>query len=222
MTQVKCALYTRVSTLLGQDPQHQVIPLQEFCGNRGFSVVRTYTDYISGTKERRPALDQLIKDARMGKFKILVVYALDRLGRNTLHLLSTVQELESYGVSLISLRESLDFTTPVGKACLSIFAAVSALERDLISERIKTALAAKKIISRRIGSNWRCGRPLVATDDIKAEVLRLNSDRHSIRQIVKLMAGRIGRSSVARIINESKQVSQKPMQNLTEGDAKPP
>jgi DNA invertase Pin-like site-specific DNA recombinase len=84
-----------------------------------FSVERNPT-YNMTTKDRRSGLDELVKAARAGKFKILLIYSIDRLARDTRHLLNLIHELNLYGVSLISIRESIDFSTPMGQATLTL------------------------------------------------------------------------------------------------------
>jgi len=202
-SKIKVAAYARVSTLLNQDPQNQLFGIRKFSIDRGFSIVGEYTDFASGTKEVRPELSRLIRDARMGKFKILIVHAIDRLGRSTKHLLNLLDELNHYGVSFISIREQLDFSSPTGKMALTMLSAVSQLERQLISERIKTALAVKKMVAQRNGSNWRCGRPSIQAH-LKDKVLELRERGLSIRGISRFLNGEISKSSVERIIKESK------------------
>jgi DNA invertase Pin-like site-specific DNA recombinase len=142
--------------LLKQDPSHQLIPIRGAIANRDFQFVGEYVDRISGSSEQRKELDRLIKDARMGKFKVVVIYALDRLARDTRFLLNLIHEFNGYGITLISLRESIDLSTPVGRAVLQILGSIAELEKNLISERIKTALMVKKMTSSETG--WRCGR----------------------------------------------------------------
>jgi DNA invertase Pin-like site-specific DNA recombinase len=186
--------YIRVSTLLNQDPNVQITSIREFARQRDFKLVGEYVDEgISGAREKRPSLDRLIVDARMGKFKILVVTGIDRLGRSTKHLLNFLDEMNHYGVSLISIREQLDFSTPTGQMALTMLSAVATLERQLISERIKTALAARKITARDTGSGWRCGRPRKVTDDIADSVVELRRQGLSFREIGK----RLGISHMA-------------------------
>ncbi len=195
--------YSRVSTLLGQDPENQLVHLRQFAKARGFELVSEYVDKgISGSREKRPALDQLVRDARMGKFKILIVSGIDRLARNTRHLLNLLHELNQYGVAVISLRESIDFSTAVGQATLTILGAVSALELELTKERIKSALRAKKIKAEQTGSGWRCGRPQVVTPAIEAEVLSLRAQGLSLRNIERRLNKVISRTSVVRILQK--------------------
>lgn len=195
----KAAIYGRVSTLLGQDPLHQLHPCREVALNRNFQIIEEFIDVgISGAKDRRPALDSLLKLAKQGKFKVLIIYSIDRLGRNTKHLLTLLDEFKHLGISLISIREGLDFTTPVGQMALTVLAGVAQLERELISERIKTALAVKKKLAESSGSGWKCGRPAIDVA-IEEKVVELRKNGLSIRQISKQLTN-VSKSSVARIL----------------------
>jgi DNA invertase Pin-like site-specific DNA recombinase len=202
----RVAVYARVSTLLGQDPENQLIPIRELASNRKFDIVEEFVDIgVSGSKDKRPALDRLLKAAKQGKFKFLVIYSIDRLGRSTKHLLTLIEELKHLGISIISIREALDFSTPVGQMSLTVLSAVAQLERELISERIKTALAVKKKLSNDSGSGWKCGRPALS-QEIEEKILELRSKGLSVREISKAL-GNVSKSSVSRLI---KLASQKP------------
>lgn len=195
MSQVKAVAYARVSTLLKQEPEHQLVPIRGVATNREFQLVGEYVDRITGSADRRKALDQLVKDARMGKFKVVIIFALDRLARDTRFLLNLLHELDGYGVTLISLRESIDLGTPVGRAVTQILGAIAELEKSLISERIKTALAVKKMTAADTG--WSCGRkPLPAKTVEQVKTLRANGK--SIREISRTLE--IGKTSVERIL----------------------
>lgn len=205
MTEIVMAVaYSRVSTLLGQDVQNQLHGIRELAKQRGFNLVKEYCDQgISGRTERRPSLDQLIKDARQGKFKIIIIHSIDRLGRSTKHLLNLLDELSHYGVSIISIRENLDFSTPMGQMALTMLSAVAQLEAQLISERIKTALAVKKAIAIKSNNGWRCGRPPL-DQELEEKVTHLRNEGKSIREISKCL-GSISKSSVSRIVKEMSQ-----------------
>ncbi|GIL17267.1 MAG: resolvase [Oligoflexia bacterium] len=195
MNQVKAVAYARVSTLLKQEPEHQLVPIRGVATNREFQLVGEYVDRITGSADRRKALDQLVKDARMGKFKVVIIFALDRLARDTRFLLNLLHELDGYGVTLISLRESIDLGTPVGRAVTQILGAIAELEKSLISERIKTALAVKKMTAADTG--WSCGRkPL--PDETVEQVKTLRANGKSIREISRTLE--IGKTSVERIL----------------------
>lgn len=195
MNQVKAVAYARVSTLLKQEPEHQLVPIRGVIANRDLKLVDEYVDRITGSSDRRKELDRLIGDARMGKFKVIVIYALDRLARDTRFLLNLIHELNGYGVTLISLRESIDLGTPVGRAVLQILGSIAELEKNLISERIKTALAVKKMTAAQTG--WRCGRsPL--PKEIVEQVNVLRAKGLSIRAISRELG--IGKTSVERVL----------------------
>ena len=201
------ALYARCSTILKQDPEHQLVPVREFAKQRGFSIYNEYIDRASGTKEHRKSLDEMIAEARRGKFKHIVIYALDRLSRDTRHTLNLLHELSEYGVTIISLRESLDFSSAVGRAFLSIMSVVSALERDLLAERIKTALAVKKLQAEAKGQRFKIGRPKTPPDKVNL-ILRLRDEGHSIRKVAEKSG--IAKSTVEKILKVSRKTSKKP------------
>jgi DNA invertase Pin-like site-specific DNA recombinase len=198
-----CAIYARVSTLIhGQSTTNQTVPLQELADRRGFQVVQEYIDEgVSGVKDNRPALNKLVKDARQGKFKILLCYSIDRLGRSTKHLINLLDELSHYGVTPIFIRENIDLSTPSGKLIFQFIASIAEFEKSLISERIKNSLAVKKALASQSNSNWRCGRPPI-DEEVKSKVLELRSQGKSIRGIAKEI-GNISKSSVERIIKEN-------------------
>ena len=199
---VKAAAYGRVSTLLGQDVENQLVGIRELCQNRKFDLIGEYIDEgISGKSERRPSLDRLLKDARLGKYKILVIYSIDRLGRSTKHLLNLIDELKHYGISIISIRENLDFSTPTGQMALTMISAVAQLEAELISERIRTSLAVKKVLASKSNNGWRCGRPPIS-EETKQRVLQLRDQGMSIRKIASTL-GNLSKTSVEKILKES-------------------
>ncbi len=100
-------------------------------------------DGISGTKgpAKRPALARLLADLRAGKYQAVIIHSLDRLGRKTSLVLELVDEFNHLGVSLVSCKEQLDTMTPQGQFVLTMFAALAQLERDLIADRTRAALA---------------------------------------------------------------------------------
>ena len=198
---VNAAAYARVSTLLGQDVENQLVGIRELCSNRKFNLIGEYIDEgISGKSERRPSLDRLIKDARQGKFKILVIYSIDRLGRSTKHLLNLIDDLKHYGVSIISIRENLDFSSPTGQMALTMISAVAQLEAELISERIRTSLAVKKTLASKFKNGWTCGRPPIS-EETKRKVIQLRDQGLSIRKIASTL-GNLSKTSVEKILKE--------------------
>lgn len=207
----KIALYARVSTLLGQDPENQLIHLRQMAQGRGFEIVGEFVDKgISGAKERRPALDEMMKQARLGRFQHVGVTALDRLGRSTKHMLLMMEEFRHLNISMISIREGIEMSSPIGQLIMTVISSIAQLERSLISERIKNALAAKKMAAAATGSGWRCGRVPVVSPDIEKQILDLRREAQSIRQIAKRLG--IGKSTVQRVLKE---LSHEPTKNST-------
>ncbi len=200
----KTAIYVRCSTLLGQDINNQLVPLRALAQQRGFHVVEEYYDEgMSGVRERRPGLDGLLRDAYLQKFEVVLVAAIDRIGRDVRHLLNLIHELDKLNVVLISQRESIDFGSPLGRATLIILGAIGQMEREATKERIRIALATKKLAAAQTGSGWRCGRPNAADEKLVSEILDLHRLGHSIRGIQKMLGKKIGHSTIGRIIKTS-------------------
>ena len=205
MTNLKAVAYARVSTLLGQDVENQLVGIRELAKNRNFELVHEFIDEgLSGkyTQDKRPGLKALIKNAKLGKFKVLIVHSIDRIFRSSKDMLVLLDELKHYGVSIISIRENLDFSTPTGQMALTMISAVAQLEAQLTSERIKTSLAVKKKLAEgNPNSNWKMGRPPVE-ESTKEKVLQLREEGLSIRKIAKEI-GTISKSSVEKILKNS-------------------
>src|ERR1700730_4165116 len=115
---MKAAIYARVSTL-DQQPENQLQELRRYCEARGWAATEYVDRGVSGAKDRRPALDQLLADAKRRKFDVLVCWRLDRLGRNLRHLILLLDELQALGVAFVSLAEGIDATTPAGSTSMS-------------------------------------------------------------------------------------------------------
>lgn len=99
---IRTALYLRVSTL-EQEPENQRRELATYLEARGWTLTHEYCDHgVSGAKERRPALDELLRDARRRRFDAVAVWSLDRIGRNLRHLIATLEELQQIGVTVVS------------------------------------------------------------------------------------------------------------------------
>jgi DNA invertase Pin-like site-specific DNA recombinase len=176
--------YARVSTL-DQNPalQHDALTAA--------GCDRIFVDKASGKAESRPALDDLLEQARPGD--TVVVWRLDRLGRSLRHLLETVSGLEQRGVAFISLTEQIDTSTPGGRLIFHVFGALAEFERDLIRERTLAGLAA----ARARGKTG--GRPTVWTEDKlrTARAMRASGD-YDVASIAKVLG--VSRASVYRAL----------------------
>jgi DNA invertase Pin-like site-specific DNA recombinase len=185
----RAALYLRVSTV-DQHPETQVHDLREMAAQRGLEIVREYTDRISGVKARRPGLDEMLYDARRGRFDVLLVWAFDRIGRSTRHFLEVLDELNGLNIEFISFRENVDTAGPLGRALVVIIGAIAELERSLIVERVKAGMRRARLEGRPIGR-----RPL----DIDREaVKRERTNGRSLSEIAK--THNISRATVCRVL----------------------
>ena len=177
----KAAIYARVSTTdKGQDLDTQLIPLKEFVKNRGWELFKVYCDEVSGAKESRPALDELMKDAHRRKFDCLAVMRFDRFSRSTRQLITALDNFNTLGIDFISLHEAIDTSTSSGRLMYEIIAAFSSFERSIISERVKAGLEKARI------KGVRLGRPKANIDVEKMNDLRKQG--MSIRAIAKALA----------------------------------
>ena len=147
---MRAAIYARVSTL-DQEPENQLAELRRYVEARGWSAAEFVDRGISGSKDRRPALDALITDAKRRRFDVLVCWRLDRLGRSLKHLVTLLDELQALGVAFVSLGEGIDCTTPAGRLQLHVLAALAEFERARIAERVKAGLARAKARGQRLG-----------------------------------------------------------------------
>ena len=161
---MKAAIYARVSTI-DQEPENQLQELRRYVAARGWTAVEYVDRGVSGAKERRPALDEMLAAARRRKVDVVVCWRLDRLGRSLKHLITLLDELQSLGVAFVSLAEGIDATTPAGKLQMHILAAISEFERSRIVERVRAGLA------RRAAQGKPLGRPreTISTGDLRAQ-----------------------------------------------------
>jgi len=152
----KVALYVRNSTTEEkQNPDVQLNPLIKKCEVEGWEY-EIFQEFASGSKETRPELDKMLKKVRDKEFNAVVVWRLDRLGRNLKHLLQLIEEFRNKKVSFISLTEGFDTSTPQGELFFHIAGAFAQFERKLIQERINAGLTEAKmkgkVLGRPIGS----------------------------------------------------------------------
>src|ERR1700709_61285 len=133
------ALYMRVSTV-DQHPESQLHDLRAMAQQRGFQIVAAYTDRISGTKARRPGLDDLLRDARRGRLPGVLVWASDRIARSVRHFLEVLDELNHLNIEFVSFRENLDTGGPLGRAVVIIIGAIAELDTNLIIERVRAGM----------------------------------------------------------------------------------
>jgi DNA invertase Pin-like site-specific DNA recombinase len=147
---VRAAIYARVSTL-DQQPENQLGELRRYVEARGWAATEFVDRGMSSAKDRRPALDRLVTDARRRRFEVLVCWRLDRLGRNLKNLITLLDELQALGIPFVSLAEGIDATTPAGRLQLHVLGAIAEFERERIRERVLAGLQRARAQGRRLG-----------------------------------------------------------------------
>jgi len=157
---MKAAIYARVS-MVDQEPENQLQELRGYAEARGWTATEYVGRGVSGSKDRRPALDQLLADARRRRLDVVVCWRLDRLGRNLKHLITLLEELQALGVAFVSLAEGIDATTPAGKLQMHILGAIAEFERERIRERVLAGLARARSQGKRLGRPRRAPAGLV-------------------------------------------------------------
>jgi len=161
------AIYARVSTSNGQDPEMQLRELREYCQRRGWQLKGEYIDSgISGMKDSRPELNRLMADAHKRLFDAVVVWRFDRFARSVSHLLRALETFGSLGIQFVSLSEQVDTSTPAGKMVFTVLGAVAELERSLIVERVRAGLRNARAKGKHLG------RPRKVSDATKIKQLR--------------------------------------------------
>jgi DNA invertase Pin-like site-specific DNA recombinase len=163
----RAAIYARVSTHNGQNPEMQLEEVRQYCRRREWTIVREYVDKgVCGAKERRPSLDQLLTDCRKRAVDCVVVYRYDRFARSLRQLVNALEDFRALGIDFISLHEGVDTSTPNGRLVFGIFASIAEFERELIRDRVRSGLALAKSHGKRLG------RPRVVVDCMRVAGLR--------------------------------------------------
>jgi putative DNA-invertase from lambdoid prophage Rac len=191
---IRAAFYARVSTAGQQSVPAQFEALREYAANRGWEVVQEVAEVGSGAKAR-PKREALLQAARRHEIDVVAVVQLARWGRSLRDLVTSLEELAELGVGFVSLRDSLDFSTPAGRAMAGMLSVFAAFERDLLQERVKSGLAHAKKHGTRSGKA--IGRPATARAR-RTEVRALASQGLSKADIANRLG--IGYGSVYRLL----------------------
>jgi DNA invertase Pin-like site-specific DNA recombinase len=193
----RVALYCRVSTG-GQSTDMQADELRRMAEARGWEVVTVVEEKISGRKER-PAREQLILDAKAGKFDAVMVWKLDRWGRSTVDLVSSIRDLDESGVTFISLKDGIDLSTSAGRLVAHVLASIAEFEADGIRERVTAGLRHAKRHGTRSGKP--IGRPNVSAAK-SVQVRALHHAGSSLKTIAAKTG--LGFGTVQRLVAASR------------------
>lgn len=196
MKKKRVAIYARVSTTMhGQDVGLQVEELRQVAEQRGWLISHEFVDDgVSGANTSRPALDKMMEGARMGKFDALFVWKLDRLGRSLQHLLKVLDNLSSWGVGFVSLRDAgIHTSTASGRLMLQLLGAFAEFERSMVRERVIAG------VRRAQAAGKHCGRARVEMDLRPA--LALLEQGRGLKQTAHILG--VSRSTLRRRLNEA-------------------
>ena len=187
----RIAIYARVSTT-DQSTESQLLDLRRYVSERGWTIFKEYCDNgVSGTKDSRPALNELMNDAKKRRFDVVLVWRFDRFARSTKHLILALEEFKNLGIDFVSYQENIDTSSPLGSAIFTIISAVAQLERDIIAERVKAGLR------NAVEAGKQLGRPRGTSLDVEA-IHRLKSEGLSVREIAKQVG--TSKTTVSRLL----------------------
>lgn len=215
----RVASYVRVSTTEqaeeGFSVPEQLRTTYEWCENQGYEMYKEYVDSgISGKSiNGRPALKQLLNDAKQKKFDVVIVWKMNRLARNILDLLKIVSIFEENGIAFRSFTEKYETETPSGKLQFHMMAAIAEFERANIAENVKMGMVARA----REGS-WNGGQVLgydsveTESDNRKRKATKLvinEKEAQTVRRIFQLYLEGNGYKSIANTVNKEGHRSKK-------------
>jgi DNA invertase Pin-like site-specific DNA recombinase len=190
----RVAIYTRVSTL-DQTIDNQLIELRDHCSKMGWEIVKEYADEgLSGTlsRDKRPALNSLIKDAYRKKFDSVVCWDISRLGRSMKELILFLSDMKDKGVGICSVRQGFDTSTSMGEIMFQFVGILSSWEREMIRERTLAGLERAKREGKTLG------RRKVTNDTMTAKIIELRSAKKSIRAIASEVG--VSRGTVSNVL----------------------
>ncbi len=189
---MKAAIYARVSTTNGQNPENQILRLRDVAAKANWTVVEEFVDHgISGAKgrDKRPAFDRLCKAITRRDVDVVMAWSVDRLGRSLQDLVGFLGDLEAVGVDLYLDRQGIDTTTPGGKALFQMMGVFAEFETAMIKERIHAGLARAKEHGTKSGNP--IGRPRIP-DKTLAAIHAARAQGKGIKRIARDLGVGVG------------------------------
>ena len=184
----------RATLLSDSSTDSQLLDLRRSVRERGWNIFKEYVDEgISGSKDSRPALNELMDDAKKRRFDVVLVWRFDRFARSTKHLILALEEFKNLGIDFVSFQENIDTSSPLGSAIFTIISAVAQLERDIIAERVKAGLRRAKENGKKLGRP----KEKVDMDQVKA----LHSQGYSTRAIAEELG--LTKSTAANLVKKA-------------------
>lgn len=208
---MKVAIYARVSTE-GQTLDQQFVACRRLCEARGWEVTAEIGE-VATTRKTRPKKEALLLQLRQGYYGALVLFRLDRWARSLAELVQEVEDLSHRGVHVVSVTETIDTSSAMGRATLQLMGVFSQLERDLHSERTRDRLAALKAMGKKLG------RPPVLTADKIGMACHLREQGYSYRRIGKLVGA--SESTIRRVLRHKPPLADPDPQPTESADTTP-
>ena len=193
----KVALYCRVSTSTdkhGQTTENQLRELTAYCDRMDYQVTKIYEDQISGakTREKRPAYNELCKDAFLKRFDLVIAWDVSRFGRSLKEFVSFLGDMDDKGIGVVAVKNGLDTVSSSGRMMMKLIGVLEEWNREMLIERTNAGLA------RTVANGTKLGRKSVLTPSIKREIIDLKENGSSIRTIANEVG--INRGAVQRFL----------------------
>jgi len=190
----KVAIYCRVSTL-DQTVDNQLIELRDHCSKMGWEITKEYSDEgLSGTlsRDKRPALNSLIKDGYRKKFDAVVCWDISRIRRSMKELVFFLSDMKDRDIGIVSVRQGFDTSTTMGEMMFQFVGILSSWEREMIRERTLAGLERAKSEGKTLG------RKKVVNDEITSQIVELRNAKKSIRAIASEVG--VSRGTVSNVL----------------------
>ena len=191
----KVALYCRVSTSTkDQTTENQLRELTDYCDRMGYEVVKVYEDEVSGAKsrEKRPAYNQMCKDAFLKKFDTIIGWDVSRFGRSMKEFVSFLADMDEKGIGVIAVKNGLDTSSSSGRMMMKLIGVLEEWNREMLIERTRAGLA------RTVANGTKLGRKKITNDTMTAKIIELRTAKKSIREIASEVG--VSRGTVSNIL----------------------
>ena len=191
----KVALYCRVSTSTkDQTTENQLRELTDYCDRMGYEVVKVYEDEVFGAKsrEKRPAYNQMCKDAFLKKFDTIIGWDVSRFGRSMKEFVSFLSDMDEKGIGVIAVKNGLDTSSSSGRMMMKLIGVLEEWNREMLIERTRAGLA------RTVANGTKLGRKKITNDTMTAKIIELRTAKKSIREIASEVG--VSRGTVSNIL----------------------
>ena len=176
----KVALYCRVSTSTkDQTTENQLRELTAYCDRMDYQVTKIYEDQISGakTREKRPAYNELCKDAFLKRFDVVIAWDVSRFGRSLKEFVSFLADMDDKGIGVVAVKNGLDTSSSTGKMMMKMIGVMEEWNREMLVERTKSGLARTR------ANGTKLGRKKITNPRMTAQIVALRNENKSIRVI---------------------------------------